>query len=200
VVGGGGGGGTPPRGGAPLAGRLPVPAALLALLTALSFAAARPQPFAGTVFAPCPEAVLPLRLATFQAPRGEATDAAGAIARDEFAWSQPFVSLGPDASAITVAVLAYLGSLAHTMVLEVRAADGVVAWRSEIAVEPPDAGTTTLTYYPAYVLVDLPRSEWPSIFPTAGPYVLSARGPDTPVTYPDGFCRAEARSWLLVAR
>ena len=174
----------------------------LALLGAslLAAALAGPNVFAGTVYAPCPDAVLPMRMATFQPNPGETIDVAAWLDLDEFKESRPWISVRRGARPITFAVFAYVGSLAETMIFEIARPDGAVTWRTEVALDPPDAGITTLTFYPYYALVTVEPASWSAIFPTDGPYLLRASRPATPSTYSDAFCGAETTSWVLVVR
>jgi hypothetical protein len=173
----------------------------LALLGASLLAAALAGPnFFSGIYKPCPDAVLPMRMGTFQPLPGETIDVTAWLALDEFKESHPWVSVRRGASPITFAVFAYVGSLAETMVFEIAKPDGTVTWRSEVALDPPDAGVTTLTFYPYYALITVEPASWHRIFPTAGPYLLRASRPATPSTYSDAFCGAETTSWVLVVR
>jgi hypothetical protein len=171
-------------------------AALLLCWALLASAHAGPNPFG--VHAPCPDAILPMRMATFQAPRGDSIDVASWIDLDEFKESRPWVTVGRGANEITVVVFAYVGSLAESMAFEVTGPDGTVTWRTDVALDPPDAGTTSMMFYPYYALVRVPTRSWGSIFPVAGPYLLRAWRPGPPSTYVDAFCGAESTSWVIV--
>jgi hypothetical protein len=188
----------------PLARRARGPAlrTALALLGAslLAAALAGPNLFAGTVYKPCPDAVLPMRMGAFQPQPDETLDVAAWLALDEFKESRAWVSVRGGASPITFAVFAYVGSLAETMIFEITKPDGAVTWRTEVALDPPDAGVTTLTFYPYYALITVEPASWRRIFPTAGPYLLRASRPATPSPYSDAFCGAETTSWVLVVR
>ena len=173
----------------------------LALIGASLFAAALagPNVFAG-VYKPCPDAVLPMRMATFQPNPGETIDVPAWLDIDEFKESHPWVSVRLGARPITFAVFAYVGSLAETMIFEIARPDGTITWRTEVALDPPDAGITTMTFYPYYALITVEPASWRRIFPTAGPYLLRASRPATQSTYSDAFCGAETTSWVLVVR
>ena len=168
--------------------------------TLLAAALAGPNLFAGSVYKPCPDAVLPMRMAAFQPNPGETIDVAVWLDLDEFKESRPWVSVRRGARPITFAVFAYVGSLAETMIFEIARPDGTVTWRTAVALDPPDAGITTLTFYPYYALVTVEPGSWSRIFPSAGPYLLRASRPATQSTYSDAFCGAETTSWVLVVR
>jgi len=163
-------------------------------------AVAQPQLF-GNLETACPDAVLPLRIATFQGTPGVPLDALAEIALDEFGGATAWVALRRRAGEIAIAILAYAGNRAEALVVEVSTPEGEVTWRAEVPVVTPDPGLGGSILYPVYVVAPVPRAAWGTAFPRTGPYVLRAfRGPRPPITYVDGFCTAEARSWVVVFR
>jgi hypothetical protein len=174
---------------------------VLALAGPLGVVRAGPGLFAATVYAPCPEAVLPMRLGVFQAPAGEPLDVARSVALDDLKEAQAWVSARSDAGDIAVVVFAYVGSLAEALLVEIARPGGEPTWRAEVALDPPDAGIATLSFYPYYAAVEVARDDWATAFPERGPYLLRAsRAAGAASTYPEAFCDAEATSWVLVVR
>jgi hypothetical protein len=172
--------------------------ALVVLLVTVGSATANPLPFRTPH--DCPDGVLPLRLAAFQPAAGDALDVRAAIALGEFALARAILRVERGEGPITLAVLVYAGSLAQRLEVEIATERGVVTWRREVALDPPDAGLLTYVMHPLYVLVPVPDHEWHVAFPQAGPYSLRARRPFGHHMFPDAFCHAETSSWALVVR
>lgn len=163
-------------------------------------AVAQPQLF-GNLETACPDAVLPLRIATFQGTPGVSLDVPAEIELDEFGGSTAWVTLRPRAGEIAFAVLTYVGNRAEALVVELSTPDGELTWRTVVAVTTPNPGTGGSVLYPVYVVAAVPREAWGVAFPRTGPYMLRAyRDAHPPITYVDGFCTAEARSWVVVFR
>jgi hypothetical protein len=148
----------------------------------------------------CPDGVLPLRLATFQPAPGGSDNVRTAIDLAEFALSHAELRPRRGEGPITIAVLVYAGSRAEALEVEIATDRGVVTWRTQVPLDPPDRGLLTFTMHPLYVLVPLPDHEWHVAFPRDGPYTIRARRPFGHHTYPDSFCQAEISSWALVVR
>jgi hypothetical protein len=148
----------------------------------------------------CPDGVLPLRLATFQPAPGGSDNVREAIDLAEFALSHAELRPRRGEGPITIAVLVYAGSRAEALEVEIATDRGVVTWRTQVTLEPPDRGLLTFAMHPLYVLIPLPEHEWHVAFPRDGPYTIRARRPFGHHTYPDSFCQAEVSSWALIVR
>jgi hypothetical protein len=170
-------------------------------LAAHGLGEARPQPFsAGIGVVPCPDAVLPLRFATFQAFRGSDLDVRQWLERDEFLWSRALVVARPREETITFVILTYVGRLAEHLELTITAPDGHVSYHELVPIDSGLQRFTDHSNYPVYVVVEFPPPSWSRVFPASGGYTVTARRPDTPPYYTDTFCGAELTSWLIVAR
>lgn len=176
-------------------------AAGLLILAALGAGLARPQLLTGSGgILPCPDAVLPLRLATFQGfGRGD-LDVRPWLEKDEFLWSRALVIARRQEPTIHLVILTYVGRLAEALEVTITAPDGIVTYHEQAPIDSGLARMIDHTYYPVYVIVDFPPATWSRVFPSSGAYVVDARRPDTPPFHTDAFCGAELRSWVIVVR
>jgi hypothetical protein len=171
--------------------------AIVALRT--SHAAARPLPILDPGSWACPNATLPSRIGVLQ-PRGPSRiDPIAWVERDEFANAQSHVWLGRSGSPIDIVVLAYLaGDPVDVEVLVAPFGALEATWRATISPDLPSFASGRVELFAHYLAVEIPREAWRTAFPASGPYTLVARPASDPTgTTLEGFCSAEARSWLF---
>lgn len=169
------------------------------LLMVAAVAQAQPNPILGPGRHDCPEATLPLRVATLQAPGATEVDPLAWVAIDEFKAFNAAVAPRARNSAIHVVVLAYLaGDPVDIEVLLTPFGASEPTWRTVITPSLPPF-SRGMHLFPYYFAATIDRRDYRSAFPVEGPYHLVAR-PAQPVesAYVYGFCSAETSSWVLV--
>ena len=164
-----------------------------------SHAAARPLPILNPGSWACPNATLPSRVGVLQ-PHGQPRiDPIAWVEQDEFANARSHVWLGRSGSPIHIVVLAYLaGDPVDVEVLVAPLGAPEATWRATISPDPSSLARGRVELFAHYLAVEIPREAWRIAFPTSGPYTLVARPATDPTgTTLEGFCSAEARSWLF---
>ncbi len=178
-----------------------------AWLTGLALAVAtvgwaQPNPILYTSTFACPEATLPIRLAVLQ-PFGNdvAVDPLQWVAIDEFKATTPAIAPTATDPPIHIVVLAYLaGNPVDVEVLLTPFGAPEPTWRRTITPELPTIARG-MHLFPYYLAAEVPRTDYGRAFPVDGPYHLVARPARDPQSaYVDGFCMAEAATWVFVAR
>ncbi len=163
---------------------------------------AQPIPILATSSFACPEATLPMRLATLQ-PFGNVApvDPLEWVAIDEFKATTPSVSPTSTDPPIHIVVLAYLaGNPVDVEVLLTPFGSTEPTWRRSITPEIPSIARG-MHLFPYYLVAEIPHAAYGRAFPVDGPYHLVARPARDPQSaYIDGFCMAEVATWVLVVR
>lgn len=164
-----------------------------------SLATARPLPILNPGSWACLNATLPSRIGVLQ-PHGQSRiDPLAWVEQDEFAHAQAHVWLGRSGSDIHIVVLAYLAGDPVDVEVLVAPFDALEAtWRASISPDVPSFASGRVDLFAHYLAVEIPREAWRTAFPESGPYTLVARPASDPTgTTLEGFCSAEARSWLF---
>jgi len=179
---------------------------LLMLVTAIvALTLAWAQPMLPSILEPgpyaCPEATLPLRLAAKQVRVSSTADLLEWVSRDGLKTAAPALVLDRRSPPIYIVVLAYLaGNPVDVEVLLTPFGATEPTWRRSITPEIPSIAQG-MHLFPYYLVAEVPRAEYGRAFPIDGPYHLVARPARDPHSaYIDGFCMAEAATWVLVVR